>query len=61
MLQEDSIKTLELIRDSCTSIATLKTILRDTYRLECADYKLDNSPNAAHALDLLETHFKAIS
>jgi hypothetical protein len=28
--------------------------------LECADYKLDSSPIAAEAPDLLDAHFKAI-
>jgi hypothetical protein len=61
MLQEDSIKTLELIRHNCTGIAILETSLRDTVRLECADYRLDSSPIAAEALDLLDARFKAIS
>jgi hypothetical protein len=61
MLQEDSIKTLELIRDNCTGIAILETSLRDTFRLEFADYKLDSSPIAAEALELLDARFKAIS
>jgi len=61
MLQEDSIKTLELIQDNCTGIATPETLLRDTYQLECAYYKLDNSPIAADVLDLLDKYFKAIS
>jgi hypothetical protein len=38
MLQEDSIKTLELIQDNYTSLASLETSLRDTFRLECADW-----------------------
>jgi len=61
MLQEDSIKTLELIRDNCTGIAILETSLRDTFRLEFADYKLDSSPIAAEALEMLDARFKAIS
>jgi hypothetical protein len=61
MLQEDSVKTLELIRDNCTGIAILETSLRDTFRLKCADYRLDSSPIAAEALDLLDARFKAIS
>jgi hypothetical protein len=61
MLQEDSIKILELIRNNCTSIATLEISLRDTLPLECADHKLDSSPIAAEALELLDARFKAIS
>ncbi|CZR68025.1 uncharacterized protein PAC_17924 [Phialocephala subalpina] len=60
-LQGDSIKTLELIRDNCTSLATLETSLHHTFPLECADYKLDSSPIAVEALDLLDARFKAIS
>ena len=45
---------------SSFSIAILDTLLRDTYLLECVDYKLDNSPVVVDALDLLETHFKTV-
>jgi hypothetical protein len=61
VLQEDSSKTLELIRDNCTGIAILETSLRDTFELECADYTVDCSPIAAEALDLLDARFKVIS
>jgi hypothetical protein len=57
-LHEAHIKNLELIRDTCTSIATLELLL--TFPLECANYALDDSPIAAEALDLLDTRFKAI-
>jgi hypothetical protein len=60
MLQEDSIKTLELIRDNCTDIAMLETSLRDTFQLEYADHMLHSSLIAAEALDLLDARFKAI-
>jgi hypothetical protein len=55
-LQKDSVKTLELIRDKCTSIAELETTLRDTYLLET-----DTSPIVVEAaLERVDTHFKAI-
>jgi hypothetical protein len=60
MLKEDSIRTLELICDYYTNIATLKTSVHNIFRLECADYKLDNSLIAAEALDLLDARFRAI-
>ncbi|KAI9856730.1 MAG: hypothetical protein M1813_008767 [Trichoglossum hirsutum] len=60
VLQEDSIKILELIRDNCTGIATLETSLRDDFRLECVGYKLDSSPITVEALELLDARFKAI-
>jgi hypothetical protein len=55
VLQEDSIKSMELIQDNCTSIATLEISLHITFRSEYA------AANAADALDLLDTRFKAIS
>jgi hypothetical protein len=61
MLQEDSIKTLDLIRDSCKGIVILETWLRDPCPLEWVDYKFDSSPIAADALDLLDARFKTIS
>jgi hypothetical protein len=48
--QEDSMKMLELIRDNCTGIAILETLL-NKWPLEC--YK-------DVALELLDTRFKAI-
>lgn len=61
MLEEDSISTLELICDHYTNIATFETLVYDTFRLEYANYKLNNPPIAAEVLDLLDARFRAIS
>ena len=50
--QENSIKMVELIRDNCTGISKLETILND------ATY---GSKLVANALELLDTRFKEIS
>ena len=60
-IQEDSMKTLELISQSCTSIATLETSLYDAFRLEFAELTIDSSPIAVEALDLVAAQFKTIS
>lgn len=49
-LREDSIKTLELIRDNCTGIVILETLL-DKLPLEC---------NKDATLELVNARFKAI-
>ena len=60
-IQEDSMKTLELIRQNCTGIATLETSLFDTFRLEFADLTIDPSPIATEVLDVVAAQFKTIS
>jgi hypothetical protein len=60
-LKEDSIRTLERIRDNCTNLATLETSLhfRTIIAMESA---IDiDSPQAAAALALVDARFKAIS
>jgi hypothetical protein len=51
-LNDDSIKTLELIREKCTNIAILETSLRDIWPFE--SYKTSG------LLELLDARFKAI-
>jgi hypothetical protein len=60
-LEEDSIRTLELIRDNCTNIATLETSLQTTTRVELALDVLDNPRAVAKVLALVDARFKAIS
>ena len=55
-LHEAHIKNLDLVRDTCTSIRTLELLVSPG----CANYALGDSPTAAEALDLLDTHFKNI-
>jgi hypothetical protein len=61
-LKEDSIRTLELIRDNCTNLTTLETSLRlrTINAMEVAINMLD-SPRAAAPLALVDARFKAIS
>jgi hypothetical protein len=59
-LQEDSIHTLELIRDNCTNIATLETSLRTTSAMEFTIAALDSPRTAAEVLALVDARFKAI-
>ncbi|KAI8948200.1 hypothetical protein F4801DRAFT_469400 [Xylaria longipes] len=57
MFHEPHIKNLELIRDTCTSITTLELSVPP----DPAKYAIDDWPLlAAEALDLLNTHLKAI-
>lgn len=56
-LHEAHIKNLDLVRDTCTSIRTLELLVSP----DCENYALSDSPIAAEALDLLNTHFKSIS
>jgi hypothetical protein len=60
-LEEDSIRTLELIRDNCTNIATLETSLQTTTTVELAIDALDSPRAAAEVLALVDARFKAIS
>ena len=55
-LHKAHIKSLDLVRDTCISIRTLELLVSP----DCADYALSDSPVAAEALDLLDTHFKNI-
>lgn len=55
-LHKAHIKNLNLVRDTCTSIRTLELWVSP----DCANYALSDSPIAAEALDLLDTHFKNI-
>ncbi|KAF2241797.1 hypothetical protein BU26DRAFT_524944 [Trematosphaeria pertusa] len=55
-LHQAHIRNLELIRDTCTSIRTLELLISP----DCANYTLSDSPIAAEALCLLDTHFKNI-
>ena len=59
-LQEDSVHMLETIRDYCTNITTLETLLHTSAKMES---RLDaaDSPRAADvALTLVDARFKAI-
>ena len=56
MLCEADIKNLELIRDTCTSIATLELLLPP----DSENYTFSDSPIAAEVLYLLDMRFKAI-
>ena len=60
-LQEDSIRTLELVRNNCTNIATLEMSLQTTTAMEFAIDALDSPRTAAEALVLVNARFKAIS
>jgi hypothetical protein len=60
-LKEDSIRTLERIRDNCTNLATLETSLRfRTMNIMESAIEVSDSPRAA-ALALVDARFKAIS
>ncbi len=60
-LKEDSIRTLERIRDNCTNLATLETSLRfRTINIMESAIDAPDSPRAA-ALALVDARFKAIS
>jgi hypothetical protein len=60
-LKEDSIRTLERIRDNCTNLATLETSLRfRTINIMESAIDAPDSPRAA-ALPLVDARFKAIS
>jgi len=56
VLYEADIKNLELIRDTCTSITTLELWLPP----DSENYVFSDLPIAIEALDLFDTHFKAI-
>jgi len=59
-LEDNNIKTLELIRDKCTNIAILEMSLYDIWPFEY--FKANGSLIVAEAaLELLDTRFKAIS
>jgi hypothetical protein len=53
---EAHIKNLELIRNTCTSIATLELLVPP----DRANDAFNDSPMAAETLDLLDTRVKAI-
>ena len=55
-LLEGQFKGLELVRDNCTNIKAIELCVGLGY----ANYILTQSPIAAEALDLLDTHFKSI-
>ena len=55
-LHKAHIKNLDLVRDTCTSIRTLELLVSPG----CANYPLSDSPIAAEALYLLDTHFKNV-
>ena len=58
-LQKESIKMLEIIRDNCTGIAKLETLLCGPYS---SGLEIDRSPFGAEAaLEPLDTHLEAIS
>jgi hypothetical protein len=60
-LKEDSIRTLERIRDNCTNLATLEMSLRfRTINIMESAIDAPDSPRAA-ALALVDARFKAIS
>jgi hypothetical protein len=59
-LHNDSIEMLEIIRDNCTGITKLETLLRGYY--PGYPLEIDNSPIVAEAtLKLVDTYFKEIS
>jgi hypothetical protein len=60
-LKEDSIRTLERIRDNCTNLATLETSLRFRTIIAMESAIDFDSPRAAAALALVDARFKAIS
>ena len=60
-LQEDSIRTLELIRLNCPNITTLETSLETTAAMEVAIDALDSPRAATEALALVDARFKVIS
>ena len=55
-LHKPHINNLELIRDTCTGIRTLELLVSE----DTDNYVLSDSPIAAQALYLLNTHFKDI-
>ncbi|KAH8745242.1 hypothetical protein BGZ57DRAFT_707943, partial [Hyaloscypha finlandica] len=59
-LKEDSIRTLEHIRDNCTNLATLETSLRFRTIIAMESAIDFDSPRAAAALALVDVRFKAI-
>jgi hypothetical protein len=61
MLKEDSIRTLERIRDNCMNLAILKTSLRFRTIIAMESAIDFGSPQAAAALALVDARFKAIS
>jgi len=60
-LKEDSIRTLERIRDNCTNLATLETSLGFPTIDAMESIDALDSPRAAATLALVDTRFKAIS
>jgi hypothetical protein len=60
-LKEDSIRTLERIRNNCTNLATLETSLRFRTIIAMESAIDIDSPRAAAALSLVGARFKAIS
>ena len=60
-LQEDSIRTLELIRLNCPNIITLETSLETTTAVEVAIDALGSPRAVTEALALVDARFKAIS
>ena len=59
-LQEDSIHMLEMIRDYCTNIATLETLLYTSAEMESCLDAADSPRAAGEALTLVDARFKAI-
>lgn len=60
-LQEDSKRTLELIRVNFVNIATIETSLETTHAMQVAIDTLDSPRAAAEMLALVDARFKAIS
>ncbi|KAF2270179.1 hypothetical protein CC78DRAFT_194405 [Lojkania enalia] len=56
-IHEEHVENLELIRDTCTSIKTLELLVPPDQR----SYALSISQIATEAIDLLDTHFRAIA
>ena len=59
-LQEDSVLSLELLRDRCTNLHILETSLETTTAVEHSIDSLDNPLAATEAMALVNTRFKAL-
>ena len=59
-LQEDSVLSLELLRDRCTNLNILETSLETTTAVEHSIDSLDNPLAATEAMALVNTRFKAL-
>ncbi|OAA35199.1 hypothetical protein ISF_09989 [Cordyceps fumosorosea ARSEF 2679] len=58
--EDDSSKTLKMIQAACTGLSTLETSLDSTNSMELRLDNLDHHKLATEALELVNTHFRAI-